>query len=215
MESRIERAVDDIRLELETAKSPIIAFSGGKDSMLLLYLVRRVSESVPVLIFQDFWPKDHKKWVGSVIEDQNLVAFFYRPSVLKYIDGSILTYYPFGASSIPVISDVIHTDDCGLDKGKRVLNRVPLARFLWDKVLTGSRKTDSHPLVPNLDFSGTNVVTPLWDWTDSQVWETTTHLNIPTSKTSSDAHLCMNCLEPEGRTVFCPKLNRNVESIGT
>lgn len=215
MESRIERAVDDIRLELESAQSPILAFSGGKDSMLLLYLVRQVSESVPILLFQDFWNREHKKWVGSIIEDQNLVAFFYRASMLKYQKGSILAYYSFGASSLPVISDVIHTDDCGLDKGKRVLNRVPLAQFLWDKVFTGSRKSDSHLLVPKLDFSGTNVVTPLWDWTDSEVWEAINYLNIPTSDTSTDAHLCMNCLEPEGRTVFCPKLNRNVESIGT
>lgn len=176
--------------------------------MLLLKLVREVDESVPVLIFQDWFSREHKKWVYKVISDLKLVAFSYRPNMLEYSDsGSIVSLYPFGASLIPVISDVVHTNECGLDHGRKVLNKAPLASFLWDVVFTGSRKTDTHPLVPQLDFTGTNIVTPLWELSDSDVGEPT--------PTSSDAHYCVNCLAPAGRTVFCPKLNRNIESIGT
>jgi hypothetical protein len=99
--------------------------------------------------------------------------------------------------------------------GRKVLSGAPLAHFPWDAVLTGSRKSDTHPLVPQLDFTGTNIVTPLWNWSTDSVYEAIDYLNIPTSDTSSDAHYCMNCLEPEGRTVFCPKLNHNITSIGT
>jgi hypothetical protein len=205
-----------IRQKLSEAKTPIVCFSGGNDSLLLLHLVREVDESIPVLVFGDFFPPAHKKWVGKVITDLGLTAFFYKPSVLKYESGSIISHYPFFASSIPVISDVIPTSKCGLDQGRRVLNKAPLASFLWDTVFLGSRKTDSHKLVPELDFSSIpNVVCPLWDMTDGDVKTAMMAFNIEPCTTSSDAHYCMNCLEPEGRTVWCPKLSRNIESIGT
>ena len=205
------RAKETIEQVLSGTKAPILAFSGGKDSLLLLHLAER---KLPLLIFKDFWPKAHLKWVQGFIEDQGLTAFFYRPSMLKYESGSIISHYSFGASTIPVISDVTHSDECGLDKGRSVMNRTPLASFLWDAVLTGSRATDSHPLVPKLDFTGTNVITPLWDWTDEMVYEAISYLNIEVPRTSTDAECCVNCLAPD-RVVYCPKLQRNIDSIGT
>lgn len=205
-----------IRERLATANSPIIAFSGGSDSLLLLHLVHEIDKSVPVLLFQDFWPIEHKKWVGKVIADRELTAFFYKPSMLRYTDGAVISHYPFLGSTIPVISDVVHANKCGIDQGKRVLAKAPLAAFLWDCVFTGSRKTDSHALVPELDFTAMpGVCCPIWELSDSDVTQALETLNIETSPTSSDAHYCMNCLEPEGRTVWCPKLSRNISSIGT
>jgi hypothetical protein len=198
--------------QLSKAKSPIIAFSGGKDSLLVLDMVHEIDPSVPVLIFQDWFNPAHKKWAQSVIRDRNLTAFFYRPTVVKYVKGSIVSHYPFLDSSIPVISDVVHDDKCGLDWGQKVLNKTPLASFLWDLVFTGSRKSDSHPLVPELDFTGLNVCCPIWELTDEQVWEEIKSRNIQTSQTDSDAHLCTRCLETD-RIVFCPKLQRNIQSI--
>jgi hypothetical protein len=200
---------------LDKAKSPILCYSGGKDSHLLLHLIREVRLDVPVLIFHHFWPKEHKNWVFSVIKDLNLVAFSYRPSMLKYSQGSVISLYPFGASTIPVISDPECSSDCGLEWGRRALSGSPLAHFPWDVVLTGSRKSDSHPLVPSLDFTGTNIITPLWDWTEEEVWNAIKERNIQTSDTSSDPQICTRCLQPEGRIVYCPKQNRNIESIGT
>jgi hypothetical protein len=202
----------DLSTRLANSKAPIIAFSGGKDSLLVLDMVHEIDPTVPVLIFQDFFNREHRKWVGKVIKDRNLVAFFYRPSVVEYKLGSIISLYPFGARSLPVISDVVHSDECGLDWGKRVLDRTPLAVFPWDIVFSGSRKSDSHPLVPKLDFDNTIISTPIWDLTDSEVWDEINKRQIQTSETSSDAHICTRCLEPE-RTVFCPKLQRNIQSI--
>ena len=178
-------------------------------------MVHEIDPTVPVLIFQDFFNREHRKWVGKVIKDRNLVAFFYRPTVVEYKLGSIISLYPFGARSLPVISDVVHSDECGLDWGKRVLDRTPLAVFPWDLILLGSRKSDSHKLVPVLDFSAlSHVACPIWEMSDSDVHTALLSRGIKTSPTSSDAHLCMNCLEPEGRSVYCAKLGRNIDTIG-
>jgi hypothetical protein len=202
----------DLSTQLANSKAPIIALSGGKDSLLVLDMVHEIDPSVPVLIFKDWFNRDHMKWVGKVIKDRNLVAFFYRPNVIECIKGSIISSYPFGASSLPVISDVVHSNECGLDWGKRVLDRTPLQTFPWDIVFTGSRKSDSHPLVPKLNFENTIISTPIWNLTDSEVWNEINKRQIQTSDTSSDAHLCMNCLQTD-RVVFCPKLGRNIQSI--
>jgi hypothetical protein len=193
----------DLSTQLANSKAPIIAFSGGKDSLLVLDMVHEIDPSVPVLIFKDWFNRDHMKWVGKVIADRKLVAFFYRPTVIQWEKGSIISSYPFGASSLPVISDVVHSNECGLDWGKRVLDRTPLQTFPWDLCFSGSRKSDSHPLVPKLNF---------WNLTDSEVWNEIKKRQIQTSDTSSDAHLCMNCLQTD-RIVFCPKLGRNINSI--
>jgi hypothetical protein len=202
----------DLSTQLANSKAPIIAFSGGKDSLLVLDMVHEIDPSIPVLLFQDFWNKEHRKWVGKVIKDRNLIAFFYKPSVIECKGNSIISRYPFGAGSIPVISDVIHSNECGLDWGKRVLDRTPLVHFPWDLCFTGSRKSDSHPLVPKLNFDNTIIATPIWELSDEDVWNEIKRRNIETSDTSSDAHLCTNCLETD-RIVFCPKLGRNINSI--
>jgi hypothetical protein len=202
----------DLSTQLANSKAPIIAFSGGRDSLLVLDMVHEIDATVPLVIYKDFFNRDHMKWVGKVIKDRNLIAFFYKPNVIECKGNSIISRYPFGAGSIPVISDVIHSNECGLDWGKRVLDRTPLAHFPWDLVLTGSRKSDSHPLVPKLNFENTIISCPIWDLSDSEVWQEIKNRNIQTSDTSSDAHLCLNCLQTD-RVVFCPKKGINIQSI--
>jgi hypothetical protein len=212
IEAKINVASKLIEQALTRASAPIICWSGGKDSQLVLDLVHEQDPTIPVLIYKDFFPRDHMKWIGKVITEKGLVAFSYGPSVIECKGNSIISRYPFSAGSIPVISDVIHSDECGLDWGKRVLNRTPLQTFPWDIVFTGSRKSDSHPLVPKLNFENTIISTPIWNLTDSEVWEEIKTRNIQTSDTSSDAHICTRCLETD-RVVFCPKLQRNIQSI--
>lgn len=200
---------------LREVKAPIVAFSGGKDSLLALHMAREVRPDIGVIIFLDWYTKESLEWIKECIVSLELTAFFYRPTVLKYKDGSIVSHYPFGDSAIPVITDVEFDNACGLDKGRKILNKAPLASFLWDLVVLGSRQSDSHNLVPKLDFSGYPVCLPLWEWTDEQVWSEIKKRNIKTSPLElGDWKGCLRCLEPKGQQVYCPKVQSHIPTIG-
>jgi phosphoadenosine phosphosulfate reductase len=53
LDNAVERALSLIRVWLERAEKPYVAFSGGKDSSVLLHLVRQVDEDVPALFGDD------------------------------------------------------------------------------------------------------------------------------------------------------------------
>jgi hypothetical protein len=215
-----------MREALERARSPILSCSFGKDSMLLLHLARQIRPEIPVLIFNALWDKGHKKWVEKVITDLNLVAFFCRPNVLQYQNGSVLSFYPFGSHQIPLITDVLPGEACGLDLGNKVLSGAPLAVYPWDLTLVGSRKTDSHRLVPDLEIPPSTethrIAAPLWELSDADVWALIDELGVGTDPRvyvdereefdPGNLKACFSCLEPD-RTVYCPKLGRNIQSI--
>lgn len=219
--------------QLDEYKLPIVAWSSGKDSMLLLYLVRKVIPNIPVLMFPALWTRRQKTFAAQIIEEWKLSAFFYRPNVLDYEQyeggSSVIAYYPFGSHQIPVITDVVESSRCGLDKGREALKGQPFSEYGWDATLVGSKNCDSHNLVRKLNLqclstSTHEVITPLWDLTDDEVFDAILKYKIPIdSKVYQDGredydtgnfNYCLRCLNSQEKEVLCPKTNTIIPTIG-
>lgn len=208
----------EIKDALAKARDPILACSFGKESMLLLYLIRE-AQPIPLLVFQEWW--QDLTFVKRMIEEWKLTAFFYNPLQWDRKNGSIVTWYNLGNRAMPVVTDIVHDDKvCGLDWSKKI-RFSPQPAFVWDTVFTGSRLDDTHDLVPNLQMPE-SIIRPLWGWSESEVWEAINELGVPTddrvyvdkdeNKDPSNFCGCMNCVSDESY-VWCPKSSQMIHGL--
>lgn len=216
----MEKARDIIREVLNTAKRPVVMWGAGKDSQLLLHLVREFKPDIAVLWYRsDLLPKQ-REFAEKVIRDWNLTVCGYGPRDRYYVptkDGlTLVNEYSIGHDSIPVLVDVAHSDRCGLRLSE---TRTPQYGYLWDATLVGWKATDSHPLLGLNPFppdggqiGPTRVYGPLRHMTDEGVWAAIHKLNVPVDEErySGDGErdpdtllACTRCLRGEA---FCPEL---------
>ena len=213
---------------LANCESPIIASSFGKDSNLVLYIARQIRQNIPVLCFNWWWTPHQLIFVKQLIKEWELKCFFYRPNRLDNIGESIISYYQIGDKEMPVIADVENGHEkCGIEAGQKALKNPHIPSFWWDCLITGSKKADKHSLVPcdksvtEYSNNGVKIETPLWDWTDREVFEAIELLKIPidnrvyqeqdlTADTGS-FNYCVNCVRAkQTEQVFCPKVNKEI-----
>jgi 3'-phosphoadenosine 5'-phosphosulfate sulfotransferase (PAPS reductase)/FAD synthetase len=199
------------------SKNPILCWSGGKDStFLLLSLIKQLKYSIPVLTFSHFWDKSQKEFIKSFIQKYGITVFFYRPVDNNFQNPYLITRYLVGNTPMPVIFDHVEdTSRCGIDVGKKALEG-PLSFYIWDKTITGAKSTDTHELVEKLDFnqfeSTTQIVTPLWDWTDEEVLDHMKELGYEINpQDTGEYRACMRCISDH--EVFCPKVQTTIRGV--
>jgi 3'-phosphoadenosine 5'-phosphosulfate sulfotransferase (PAPS reductase)/FAD synthetase len=216
-----EKILQRIREALGGARNPVLAWSSGKDSQLLLYLTREVRPDIPCLWLKHDLLPTQREFAEKQIVDLNLAVFSYPPVqrfVLPTDEGmTFVSDYSIGSAALPVLVDRVHSDRCALELEKE---RKSFFAFDWDVVLTGWKECDSHPLIPGtLNLEGFKVGnatlhTPLRDLSDEDVWQLVRELNIPVDERryagddlySPDViHCCTRCMEPGNETVYCPK----------
>ena len=80
---------------------PCVLWSGGKDSMVLLHLVRMVRPEVEVVCWREPWMPGKQKFANRIIEEWNLTAWDWHPEAISLCKGlgriDVLNYYSFGA----------------------------------------------------------------------------------------------------------------------
>lgn len=207
---------------VNTAKNPIVCWSGGKDSNLIVLLLKQLGYSIPCLVFPQFWSTYQKVFIKKMVKDYKLQCFYYRPTQIQYDDPTIIAHYTLGPKTIPVFFDVVYDENsCGLDKGKEAIKGV-VPYFIWDRVLVGTKKLDRHDKVQQYDLSSHhNIDCPLWGWTDEEVMEVTKQAGFPydarvydqkDEKADTGNYVgCMNCFT-KGRA-YCPKVRGNIRGI--
>lgn len=211
--------LDKLKTDLSgLGKDTILAWSGGKDSQLLLFLLRELYGDFPVLVFPHWW--DNTDFIARIVKEWDLTAYSYRPSKINATDKHIISYYQIGKKTLPVVTDVLKSNKCGLEKANKVLQGVtPL--FEWDKVIVGSKQIDKHPLVENLNFTDTDIVTPLWEWYDEEVFDVIDELRVPVDTRvyignqekydTANWSGCMDC--QTDKEVWCYKTNQMIQGV--
>lgn len=222
IEDKLELLKTDLAAIIKEAKSPIVAWSGGKDSNLIVLLLKQLGYSIPCLVFPHFWGEHQKKFIKKLVAEYKLQCFYYRPTEIEYKEGTITAYYTLGDKHIPVLFDVIHDDKiCGLDVGKKA-KQGAVPYFIWDRVICGTKTCDTHPLINKFDFTQfDNVSLPLWDWTDEEVMQATIKQDFPydervyvdgDEKADTGNFVgCMKCFSMD--MVFCPKANKMIRGL--
>lgn len=170
-------------------KRPAIMCSFGKDSMVVLHLVRQVRKDLPVIFHRDPFHPNKYRFANQVIDTLGLTVYDYPPSATAMQENGgpleIINYYQVGQRTCMLPKVLLspmegETEICGL----RDIYQKPLGTFAypWDLVFHGHKSTDIDPVygkIPLLaDFArntdSTSACFPIRHFTDADVWEYTT-----------------------------------------
>lgn len=184
----MELAKEKVREALSIAQCPAVLWSGGKDSMLLLTLIRELRSDVTALWFRDGTDESFAK---SIIRDWQLTTFSWLPvDVYLLTDGKqqvLISEYSFGDDRLPMLTDLWE----GENQATLVVKKSPL--FVpFDVILWGAKDVDSHWVKGEGKFKddgfqlgSAKVYAPLRHLDDTQVVNELDRLNIP-YRTESD-----------------------------
>lgn len=219
-----------IRELLEVARRPAVALSGGRDSMVVLDMVRKYQPDIEVLVFKtDFAPH---QWaiVDNLIREWDLTVFSPPPRASYLVpNGDELARvdeYEIGAATLPVLRDFVHDDSrCALEMERKFLPASPLD---FDLIFVGTRKGDrseatGQPLRESVSkINGLTLAAPLFFWSDATVeWAAQ---GLPYAKEwyedgdvrfdTGNLLACSRCLGGGGdEPVACPKANMEIPGV--
>jgi Phosphoadenosine phosphosulfate reductase family len=205
--NKIIEAKRVIQMVMTNYSKPVLMCSFGKDSMVLLHLVREVADqNIPILFHRDPWFSAKYEFAEKVIRDWELIVFDYPPvSVSMWQGKSIVAFtnhYQIGLdpktkkpTALALPKNIVDPEPnkpwlCGR---RDFLNR-PVAYFNypWDVTLIAHKSSDvdqiagSVPLscdIKQNDASGPDAAFPLRHWTDEDVWNYTEEHSLPVQDT--------------------------------
>lgn len=188
----------------ERFAEPIIFFSGGKDSMVLMHLALIVGYPPRCIAFTEPWLPRKWAFLRTVAAGWDLEVIEYDPIQAwareepngQFIIGAS---YQTGGGNIALPWDVIEPSPdattleapfrCGLQWMARRTGGID---WIWDLILIGHKnsdawhvigdvplQTDSLPPPPDQPGQAATTAFPLRDWTDADIWEYTTAHRIP------------------------------------
>lgn len=209
---------------LQHYKTPVLLWSAGNDSTLLLAML--IEANIPVDIVQfgrEFWTKEQKRRADELIMKWNLKVLSYPPIRTSFIGNddqiSLVREYAFMGAVVPMVSDLIEGQTCIADLDSHKAYAPPVR---WDLVLVGSRKDDSHYAMTNVIPSkhwtagDTDLYAALYDWTREEVIEELKRRDLPYDEVdeqtdSGNISLCSKCLQ--GIETLCPKENAVIPPV--
>jgi hypothetical protein len=194
---KIAQSKDFINRCLGEYKKPVIMCSFGKDSMVMLHLIRDMGKSLPVIFHKDPWFPQKYKFADEVISDWGLEVYDYPPSKITMWEGvgimAFTNHYQIGnsqSSYLQLPKNILPPEDgkkwiCGIDLISR-----PKASFQypWDLALIGHKNSDKDEIAGSVNLHvdikknagiAPDGAFPLRHWTDDDVWEYTKLHNVP------------------------------------
>lgn len=198
----METARKAIAAALHEAHNPAVLSSFGKDSMLLLHLIREVIPQVPVLWFRTGQNEDFAK---RIIAEWNLMVVSWAPVGVQLLvnkdQRTLALEYDFGPCRLPVLVDLKGDGPCAKEK---FAARTPELVVPFDLLFLGYKDSDSHwvrgdaPLFPlQGHHSPFGLCSPLRHMNDSQVLAHIAKLGVPYQPVEDTLALSTACMTPE------------------
>jgi 3'-phosphoadenosine 5'-phosphosulfate sulfotransferase (PAPS reductase)/FAD synthetase len=196
MDEKKSIAIEFIRNAFANIKGPsVIAWSGGKDSMVMLDLMRNAGVKLPVVFFREPWQPWKYQFQDRIIREYGLECYTWQPVESAFQQNGdefeVQNAYYFNETGItcptgitPPVSNQPWV--CSLD----ILNRPkqPPLKAEWVNVWVGHKKCDSDPILGGdagtrvgikYNFPQATAIYPLMDWTHEDVWNYIESYDIP------------------------------------
>jgi len=231
-QEKLEDARAVIRTALETGTAPVVLTSFGKDSVVLLALVREQSPTVPCLWFRyDFKGQTKRhQFAYDLIMKWGLKVFDYQPMMRVPIsdgenDLELVQLYSVGGDDfLPVVfgSDGQY-GECILDIGHS--KTIPRWDYPWDISFHGGRADKEDPILgratiaeDGIQKGSTRLFYPLRRWELSDIWAYTVDCDLPSSFLTDKYSICSRCINPasevsESGVVYCPKEKKEIKYL--
>lgn len=191
----IPKAQDMLDSLLKRYDKPVLLWSGGKDSTVLLHLALGINAGIPVIQYRDPWFPERWVWMQALAAQWGLTVYDYPPTrtALYHQDkglAAVSHYHIGGDRYLQLPRDIIDwTPDKGPDHDHWICGREDfLGRptgtmsFPWSLMLIGHKETDEDPLLGNVKLNTAlvehvdeeadypDLAFPLRDWTDTDIW---------------------------------------------
>lgn len=207
LDEKILIAENRVRDVVSASKNPIIACSFGKDSMVMMDLIRKLYPSMPVLYLRRevFFPREKQSFAHRMTEEMNLPVYEYPPTFtsVKQKDDlvEVVNHYMIGHDSISGLSFngpkymAIPSGTYSPEPDKSWLcayedmykKPVGLFAFPWDAVFSGHKDSDVDPVEGAVPLASDTFKTenapllsfPIRHFRDDDVWEYTRRFSVP------------------------------------
>jgi hypothetical protein len=206
---RVSASIGFLDRMLETAKNPVILWSGGKDSMVVLHMLKFIMKrELPVVCWREPWMPQKLRFINRIIDEWNLEVHDYAPSAVSLCRGKegrvdIMESYQVNSVLAPepqhmlVARGTLAPEEnlpflCVLET---FLARPTGAyNFPWDCMIMGHKSSDDDPTVGKVPLrvdrlqvenAGT-VIFPIRGWTDAEVFQYHERHGVPHDETRYD-----------------------------
>lgn len=226
-----------IREQLNWARNPCVLSSFGKDSQVLLWMVRQIQPKVRVIYFRGFEHSTKHSFMHRMVEEWGLDCAIpvplSRDAIVKDSHAEVIELYELAPDRLmyfPIEAEVNYIPDekcdCAIEKLSDLTWKGQ--NFKFDAAFIGHRNDDVDPTlgpVPLKDYVAESengdfrYVYPLKDWTEEDIWEVSRWQNIPQNEArykdgdmsqNNDYYpMCTNCLRNDEAEVFCPRAGIN------
>jgi hypothetical protein len=171
--------------------------SFGKDSMVLLWLLRKIGTIPPIVFYVDPWFPRKYLFARTVIASLELTVFDYPPLTTSMLYGKgipafVNEYQTSSVTSVAVPKNIVEYEDgadekeylCGVNFFTRPCGTFS---FPWDAVLVAHKDCDEDqiygpvPLATKVLYrdAGPDYLYPLKEWTHEDVWDYIHKFRVP------------------------------------
>lgn len=199
-----ERIIDEA---LRESKNPVCCFSAGKDSTVMLHILKfRLGVDLPVLFHREPWMHEKYLFGLALLAEWVCTAHDYNPSAVDMWAGenwmAWTNHYQIGTHGGVMVSMALPKNILAPEPGKPYLcGKVdifqrPLGTFNypWDLAFIGHKNTDEDQIAGKVPLKvdilrngyGPKVAFPLRQWSDENVWAYLDANKIPVQENRYD-----------------------------
>jgi len=193
LEELVRSATEIIGKSLSIFKRPVIMSSFGKDSMVMLDILKRNGLKLPIVFFKEpFFPKKYE-FAFRQISDNEYVVYDYPPTLTTVAKNNgvteIINHYQAGNNTMYVPTGIRECREGTFLCGLKDLYLKPSGTFAfpWDLAFVGHKSSDIDPIlgpVPILNDIKLNVGAcslsyPLRHFTDIDIWDYHLFYDVP------------------------------------
>jgi len=196
MLDKIKSATRNIEIGISHSRNPVIAWSGGKDSMALLDLVHnRIGMKLPVVFFREQWQPHKYAFQNRIIEEWGLEVYTWHPTRSNFQqtgdEFEVQNQYIFDQTDMTCPTGITPMEDgqpwvCAMDIYNRPKNTGIIAG--WDAMFVGHKLCDSDPIYggdagvrvdARINPGKCNAFYPMKDWTHDDVFQYCEDFSVP------------------------------------